>query len=290
MRIPKPVNGMFPNGMAYARWGTGPKKLLSIPGGPGNVVPTGMEQTVYRRAVRPLVENGYTAWIVTRKRNMPKGHTIEDMADDYARLIADELGGKVDVVLGTSYGGMIGLYLAACHPDRFDHIAIAVAGYQVSERGRTADYDFARRLSDGNTVEAFTALFKFMYPNLRLPGVARVFGALMGRLAYRDTHPYFETDVMVEAEAEVAFNAREILPDISGPVLLVGGGQDLFFPREVIEETARLIPDCTLRIYEGKGHLQAASDKRLPRDLLAFVSQRSRVHPDRRAAAVGTGA
>lgn len=271
VRIPKPVNGMFANGMAYARWGTGPKTLLLIPGGPGNVVPTGMALTMYLRALRPLVENGYTAWFVVRRQNMPRGHTIEDMADDYAQLITDEFDGRVDVVLGTSYGGIVGLCLAARHPDRFGHIAIAVAGYQVSERGKTFDFDFAKRLSEGKTVEASTAMFEFTYPSWRLPGVARVFGALIGRFAYRDTHPYFENDVMVEAEAEVAFNAREILPDISVPVLLVGGDQDVYFPKEVCEETARLIPDCTLKIYEGKGHIQAASDPRLPRDVLDFV-------------------
>ena len=67
---------------------------------------------------------------------MPKGHTIADMADDYAGLVANEFGGKVDLVVGVSYGGMIGFDLAARHPERFGHIAIAVAGYEVSERAR----------------------------------------------------------------------------------------------------------------------------------------------------------
>jgi pimeloyl-ACP methyl ester carboxylesterase len=273
--IPKPVTGIFANGMAYLRWGTGPKTLLWIPFGPSNALPSGMFlSNVLLPVARPLVEDGYTLWMVARKQNMPKGHTMADMADDYAGLIADELGGKVDLVVGVSFGGMVGLYLAARHPDRFGHIAIAVAGYEVSEQGKTLDYDFAKLLSEGRNSEASALLISNMAPRLRVPAVARVLGAVMGRLMLGSTHPYFAGDVMVEAEAEVACDAREILPGISVPVLLVCGDEDLYFPKEVYEETARLIPDCTLRMYEGIGHDGAVLDGRFPRDVLDFVRQR----------------
>jgi hypothetical protein len=102
----------------------------------------------------------------------------------------------------------------------------------------------------------------------------------MGRLIFGETHPYFASDVMVEAEAEVACDAREVLPDIPVPVLLVCGDQDPGFSKEVYEETARLIPDCTLRMYEGIGHVGASRDKRFPQDVLDFVRQRPRVEPE----------
>jgi pimeloyl-ACP methyl ester carboxylesterase len=282
--IPKPLAGVFPNGMAYVRWGTGAKTLLEIPGGPGNAFPTGgLALRMFQSQVRPFVENGYTVWGVVRKQNMPKGHTMADMADDYAGLIADEFGGRVDLVVGVSYGGMVGFYLAARHPDRFGHIAINVAGYEMSEEGKTLDYDFARLLSEGRNGEAGALMFRLMAPGLRLPGVARVLGRMVKPLMFGETHPYFASDVVVEAEAEVAFDAREVLPDISVPVLLVCGDEDLYFPKEVYEETARLIPDCTLRMYEGIGHVGAVRDKRFPQDVLDFVRQRPAVQRERDA-------
>lgn len=281
--IPKPVTGMFPNGMAYLRWGTGPKTLLWIPGGPGNGAPGGLSMQMTLAMFRPFVEDEYTAWLVVRRQNMPKGHTMADIADDYAGLIADEFGGKVDLVVGMSYGGMVGYYLAARHADRFDHIAISVAGYEVSERGKTLDYDFARLLSEGRNGEAGALLLGSLGPDIRVPGVARVLGAVMGRLMFGETHPYFASDVMVEAEAELACDAREILPDIPVPVLLVCGDEDLYFSKEVYEETARLIPDCTLRTYAGIGHVGVVRDKRFPEDVLDFVRQRPRVHAARDA-------
>ena len=282
--IPAPVTGIFPNGMAYVRWGSGPKTLLWIPGGPGNTLPSGMRLSMLRGATRPLVDDGYTTWAVARKQNMPKGHAMADMAEDYAGLIADDFGGKVDLVVGVSYGGVIGFHLAARHPDRFGHIVIVGAAYDANQEGKALDYDFAKLLSAGRKNDAGALMFReYMAPGLRMPGVARVIGALMVRQMYGETHPYFASDMMVEAEAEMAFNARDVLPGIAVPVLLVCGDEDRYIAKELYEETARLIPDCTLRMYRGVGHVGAVRDPRFPRDVLEFVRQRPGVEPARGA-------
>jgi pimeloyl-ACP methyl ester carboxylesterase len=280
--IPKPVTGLFPNGMAYARWGSGPRTLLVIPGGPGNTVPAGRFLSRHLRAVHPLVEAGYTAFVVTRKRSMPQGYTIADMADDYGQLIAAEFDGRVEAALGLSTGGMIGLALAARHPERLGRVVIAVAGYVANGPGSGGDLAYARFLREGRTGKAIAAMFETVYPSWPR-GVARVLGAVMGPFVFRDAHPSFRSDTLVEAEAELAFDARDILADISVPVLLIGGGEDQFFTRAVVEETARLIPDCTLRIYEGTDHLAAVSDERLPRDVFDFIARDPGIRPEPRA-------
>jgi hypothetical protein len=73
--------------------------------------------------------------------------------------------------------------------------------------------------------------------------MAPILGSAVGLLP-RSEHDRFTTDVMVEAEAEVAFDSRDILPLIEVPVLLIGGDRDVYFPLDLIRETARLIPDC----------------------------------------------
>ena len=45
----------------------------------------GCSSRMSRRWFDPFVEAGYAIWHVTRRRNMPAGHSIEDMADDYAQ-------------------------------------------------------------------------------------------------------------------------------------------------------------------------------------------------------------
>jgi pimeloyl-ACP methyl ester carboxylesterase len=282
--LPKPEAGMSGNGMAYVRWGTGPKTLLWIVGGPGIGFPWGLRLAATAFVLRPFTEAGYTCWLVDRKRDMPTGYTIPDMAEDYAALIADELGGKVDLVLGEDYGGMIGYYLAARHPDRLGYLANASSGYAVSQQGRAIDHDIATLIGEGRPTEAFARVLGILVPDLRVPGLAMAAGAVMGRLFVDRSRPDFASNLMVETEAEVAYDAREVLPDIPIPVLLIGGDRGPYFTREILEETARLIPDCTLRIYGGKGDAGAVSDRRLARDVLDFVEERSRAVP---AARVG---
>jgi pimeloyl-ACP methyl ester carboxylesterase len=132
---------------------------------------------------------------------MPKGHTMADMDEDYAWLIADEFGGKVDLVVGVSYGGVIGFYLAARHPDRFGHIAIVGAAYDANEQGKTLDYDFARLLSEGRNGEAGALMIRHMAPSLRVPGVARVLGAVLVRFMFGETHPYANRPALLDQPA-----------------------------------------------------------------------------------------
>lgn len=270
MTIPEPVTGMFPNTMAYARWGEGPKTLLLVAPGPGNDPPT-QAVKMMGGALRPLVEHGYTLWLVTRRRGMPQGHTIEDMAADYADLIATEFDGRVDLVVGFSMGGLIGQYLAANHPDRFDHIALVGAAYTVSRDGRRFEYDWATARSQGHHAEAGRLWARAMLAGSRLRWTAPALGTAMGLLSRSSPHDSFASDVMVEAEAEVSFDSRATLPHVSVPVLLICGDEDFYFPVPLVEETARLIPDCTLTLYQGKGHFRTFTSRRLGSDILDFV-------------------
>lgn len=273
MRIPKPVTGMFPSTMAYARWGDGPKTMLVAPGGPGNYAPGPGRVRMLSRSLRPMVENGYTMWLVTRRRGMPQGHTMEDMADDYADLIASEFHGKVDLYVGISYGAAIGFYLAANHPDRFDHLALVGIAYTADEKGLRLDYDWATALSQGDRMKAGRVMADGMLSDSWMRWTAPALGAVIG-LVFRPNHDQFNSDVMVEAETELTLDARPVLPRIHVPVLLVGGGADHALPVSLIEETARLIPDCTLKIYPGKSHVGAIRNTQLGTDILDFIRER----------------
>jgi pimeloyl-ACP methyl ester carboxylesterase len=218
----------------------------------------------------PLVEAGFTVWVISRRRTMPDGHSVEDMAGDYAQVIAAEFGGKVDLVVGLSYGGIIAQYLAANHPQCFDHVALVLAACEVSQWGKDVDLRMALALGAGDRSTAGEVLAEYVMPGDRARPVRRLLGPILGRIA-GGLLPT-GSDVLVEGRAEVAFDSRAVLPQVSVPVLLIAAEQDAFFPRDLVEETAALIADCTLVWLAGVGHVRAATSRRIAGHLLAFVN------------------
>jgi pimeloyl-ACP methyl ester carboxylesterase len=183
----------------------------------------------------------------------------------------------VDVIIGDSTGGMIGFPLAARHPEAFGHIVIAVAAHSMTQAGNVANLESARLLGAGRKTDAAAALVNLMYPDVRPRWVARLFAWGTARVSFAAA--FDPRDVLAVARAIDSFDAREILPSISVPVLLVCGDRDRWFSAEAYQQTAALIPHCTLRMYEGTDHMGAMFDKRLPRDVLEFVED-PRLVPD----------
>lgn len=258
--------------MDFLTWGDGPKTLLFIQGGPGSALPKGMTARISRRWFGPFTEAGYTVWVVTRRRNMPHGHTIADMADDYAVVISERLDGRVDLVVGESYGGMIAQYLAAQHGEGLSHLAIVVAAAEVSDWGRGVDSRLAAAIARGDTVGAGMAFAEYAIPGERGRWIRRLTGPWIGRSLLSEKN-YTRADLLVETQAEIAFNSRQALPSIRVPVLLLCGDQDRFFPSEVVDETVRLIPNAALVKYEGQGHMKTATSARVAHDILAWVDR-----------------
>lgn len=268
--LPDVRSGSFPNGMEYLRSGAGPKTLLVIIGSPLRGAPP--HRLVQRTAglmYRPFLDAGYTVWAVGRRRTMPQSHAITDMADDYAALIEDQFGGAVDLVVGESFGGMIGQYLAALHPDRFRHLALIVTGCELSPWSEEIDRRFIAALRADDTAATGAIWLEYLMPHSN-GFTRRLLGGALWRLMGLDGVP--AADLIVETEAGLTFDSRGVLPGITIPVLLIAGDRDPFFPRAVIDETAALIPNCTLILHEDQGHAEVVNDPRTVREVLRWAS------------------
>ncbi len=264
-----PELAAFGNGMAYARFGEGSKTLLWIPD-PGHAGHTGPYLRFMARVVQPFVDAGYTVLLVGHRPGLRPGCTLADLGDDYAALIAEEFGGRVDLVVGDSGGGMIAMTVAARHPDRFGHIATVAAGRVLSEEVRVANVESARLLAAGRRTDAAEVMVSAMFPQISISWARRALAVVIGRVSF--PAEVDAGDVVAGAEALSAFDGRELLPGIGVPVLLVGGDRDEDVPAAVYRETAELIPEGTLRIYGGKNHLGTIGDPRLAHDILDFVA------------------
>ena len=268
----EPVRGAFANGMEFLTWGTGRRTLLFLGGGPGSGLPQGISGRMSRRWFDPFVDAGYTVWYVTRRRHLPPGHSVADMADDCAAAISERLSGRADLVVGESYGGMIAQHLAAGHGDHVGRVALVAAAARVSDWGKEVDARLVAALVRDDR-RAFGAAFaEYVLPDPRAHWLRQLVGPLVVRSILSGTD-YPRSDLRVELEAEMEFDARSALPQIRVPVVLLCGEQDLFFPPDIVDETVRLIPGCTHVGYAGQGHVKVASSRRVPHDVLAFVDQ-----------------
>lgn len=267
--------GDFFGNISYVRWGTGNKKMIVFPGGPGNTVPSSFMIQNFYREFDPFMKE-YSIYLVSRKKGQPKGYSTRDMSNDYAEIISHDFGGHVNLIIGTSMGGMIAQHFAADYPKLSDHIVIAIAAHKMSDIGKKIDYKFAQLLSQGKTRNAAATIVNALYP----PGItAYLYKAmfwLMGGALLGQMHETFKNDIMVEAQAELDHEAKDSLTRIQVPILIIGGTADVYFPREYTEEMASLVNGSSLKLYEGKGHMSTLENEAFAKDIFEFIGHERR--------------
>jgi pimeloyl-ACP methyl ester carboxylesterase len=241
--------------------------VIFLPGGPG-VVRMAWAR-VARTMLWPLAAQGCTVWRLARRHDMPSGHTLEDMADDVAQVIDDAFDGHVDAVVGASMGGLIALFLAARHDDAMSRVVLVSAAAVPTDATVRSTRRFGEALGHGRFTAAAEASLADAMPGRLLWPVRRLASLPLGRVLASSGNNL--PDVLVETEAVMAVDARPVLPLITAPVLVIVGDNDSDFSTEMVDETVRLIPDCTLVRYEGRGHAGAIWDPRTPAEILDFV-------------------
>jgi len=273
MSTDSPEFGEFFNGIEYAQWGRGSKTLMVFSGGPGNNIPRGFAFNLLASGFDPF-EDEFTVVLVTRKKGQPEGYSTRDMSADYAALIRREFDGHVELIIGMSYGGLIAQHFAADYPELFDHIVIAISAHRISEIGKSIDLRYAELLSQGKLRAANAAIVDALYPSGVKRPVFKAAGWILGSRLVGPRHSTYESDVMVEVRAELQHEAVESLRQIRVPVLIVCGTEDVYFPQEYVEEMAALIDTSTVKLYSGKGHLEALEDQSFSKDVFEFTAAR----------------
>jgi pimeloyl-ACP methyl ester carboxylesterase len=257
----------------YARWGTGDKTMLILSGGPGNMVIPGMGTRMMTTPFDAFAEE-YTLYYLGRRQGQPAGYTTKDMSDDYARLIEGQFGGRVDVVAGMSYGGMIAQHLAVDYPTHFRRIIVLMSAHRAGEEGGKIDYAFAQYMCEGKKRKAASLIMTALYPEGFVRACMRTFAWLLGPVIFPGSGDTFRSDIMIEAEAELNHDTEARLADLTVPVLLINGTADRYFPLPIVEQTARLMGEhVILKLYGGRGHGNLMEDERFIPDVRAFIKE-----------------
>jgi len=270
----EPDYGGFRNGVPYVRFGEGTRELVLLYDGPGNELPTGSALSMLRKAMGMLTSL-YRINVVTRKPGLTEGYTTRDMSNDFAEMIREYFSGKVDVVIGMSYGGLIAQHFAADHPNLFNHIVLAMTGLRVSAEGLALDEKYAELLSQGKSGAAYAEIMNASYP----PGIKKSIHDssfwLASRSMKKPKRESFASDILIEVKAEKEHDPTGSLPKIKMPVLVISGDRDYYFPVELVREMERFMPNSIVRIYAGRGR-DALEDSKFAGDVIEFVTGKLR--------------
>jgi pimeloyl-ACP methyl ester carboxylesterase len=218
----------------------------------------------------------------------PPGHTLSGEAEDdgvnvgqrYAKdalCVLDHLG--IDKVhwAGDSSGGITGAYFAWMFPERIKTLTC------IQSPLIKIPQDFIEHWSAGEKTPA-DAIAKYgMAKYYDIIGTDWVTDPTKGSDKFHDwqreerkkidTHTYVGHWIW-----QLDSDLTEHLPSIKAPTQLLCGDKGGICPIEQQQRIQKLIPDCTLKIYEKTGHGIAFQDpEKAAKDIMTFIDEKASV-------------
>lgn len=256
--------GFLYDEIPYLKIGHGPPLVMVQGLSPEHDVPTGWERRMGLSVVMPLARH-FTVYAVNRKRGLEPGESMSDIAGHLAGAIQHDMGQPV-FLQGTSTGGSVVLQLAVDRPDLVRRLVVTASAYRLGPRGRWEQAEMARltRTRDGREAWAFMLTSQMPRP---LQDPLRP----LARLVVGSMVPDDPTDMLVTLDAEDVFDVEADLPRITAPTLVIGGGKDPFYPRELFEGTAAGVQDGRAHIFEDWGHMRTCLSRATTNLTLGFM-------------------
>lgn len=235
--------------MEYARFGSGAKTFVIIPGLSLRSVMSSASsvETAYK-----IFKEDYTVYLLDRRKNMPATYSVAEMARDTAAVLK-AIGIQKADILGTSQGGMIAQHIAIENPELVNRLVLASSSskaepLQLEVIGNWAALARAGRADDlvGDFIDnAFTPAF-----------VQRYRRALL--MMYKNLTEEELLRFAITAEACAGIDTYEILGRIQCPTFVIGAGLDHVVTYEASVKIAEKLKSanvpCEFYTYEENGH------------------------------------
>ena len=238
------------SGHPTIRFGSGTKPLVILPGLSdaleGGDTPKITRVLLERYYMRPFADD-FDVYVIKRPRDMPEGITTRKMARNYGEVLA-EIGPAN--VLALSMGGLITQYLGIKHAEHVQNLVIALAGPQLSDRGREIVSSWLAAGRDGEWADVYVGSIETTY-SARSKRAA--YGALL-KIPGLIREPPYPNDFITSARACLEHDTTDELDAVEPRTLVIGGSEDHLFDAADLEAMGATIPNARTHLIENTGH------------------------------------
>jgi pimeloyl-ACP methyl ester carboxylesterase len=181
--------------------------------------------------------------------------TMEACADA-ARAVLEAFGVARSIVIGSSWGGIVGVYLALRHPTSVDRLVLLNVPFDMPKGARALSSHMivmlTKLLAPGRFFARGVARSMFASRTWReQPEVVEAFVAALGKA---------KRVGLVRAGRSVLIDRRSVLPllpELRVPVLVVAGEEDGLYAAASLERAAAVIQGARFELVPRTGHLTA---------------------------------
>lgn len=249
--------------MDYISFGEGSQPLVLIPGLSFKTVKkfAGPFSFAYR-----IFAKDFKVYAFDRKKKIPVGYTVEDLADDLA--YAMELVGISNAdVMGISQGGMAAQYLAIKYPHLVHKLVLAVTLSRMNDTARTVIGNWIRLAMDDDYKGIAEDMMEKVYSEEYIRKFGKYFPVVSQFGKPKDLRRF-----EILARACLTCSTYEMLDRIQCPVFVIGGKSDKIVTGEASEEIAEKL-GCEIYMYENLGHSAYEEAPDFNRRVMAFLRE-----------------
>ena len=177
-----------------------------------------------------------------RSEKPEEAYSLEQHADDFVALL-DALGIETCHLVGTSYGGEVGVHVAAAYPERVQTLSLIACAPRPGLLERVTAAVWSGTAFNDGVVRAWIPSF---------PSLTR-FSWQLGAPSQELPQAYF-SGLLRLIRASMQRDLTEHLERITVPALVLCGALDGLKPVSASTELAERLPDAELHVVPGAGH------------------------------------
>ena len=245
-------SGFFLNKIPYVKhWTENSKKTLVILPGAINLLYWLSDPNENATNNRLFVPEEYILYVLGYDKDLPSNHTFDKMVEEYATILKDNIGPAT--ILATSYGGNLAIPLSAQYPELVEKLLLVTSAHSFSDDGVKFLNQTISVSEKGNMKHVINQLLrlnnKILYKIL-----LRLFLKKQKEI-YTNHYPVTTIKNAMTNLVATKDDRKKYLPQIQAPTLVIGGTKDKVISEELYRETAELIPNGKVKIFDGAGHM-----------------------------------